>query len=85
MLISSFVSVENQYTDAVCIDQLEFIGTPKFAIEETPFATCHLPAHTWAESSEVYKYSLNTYDYIPKKQGRVQSRFEFHFGHSTHD
>jgi len=43
-----FMSVENQHSDAVCIDQLEFYGTPKLAIEGTPFATCRLPAHTWA-------------------------------------
>ena len=80
--ISSFVSVENEHSDAVCIDRLQFYGTPKFAIEATPFATCNLPAHTWAESSQVYKYSLGTYSYVPTMTGRVQSRFEFDFGHS---
>ena len=85
VLISSFVSVENQDSDAVCVDQLKFYGTPKLAIEGTPFATCILTAHTWAESSQVYKYSLNTYQYIPTMPGRFQSIFEFHFKHSAQD
>ena len=85
VFISSFASVENEHSDAVCIDALQFYGTPKFAIEGTPFATCNLPAHTWAASSQVYKYSLGTYSYIPEMPGRVQSRFEFHFWHSAQD
>ena len=85
LLISSFVSVENQHSDAVCIDQLKFYGTPKLAIEQTPFATCNLGAHTWAESHEVYKYSPNSHKYVPYMTGRVQSRFEFHFWHSAQD
>ena len=85
VLIFFFVSVENQHSDAVCIDQLKFYGIPKLAREQTPFATCHLTTHTWAESSQVYKFTLNTYQYIPTMPGRVQSRFEFHFGHSAQD
>ena len=83
--ISSFVSVENQHSDAVCIDQLKFYGTPKFAIEGTPFGGCHLPAHTWAESHLVEKYSLDTYQNIQEMPGRIQSRFEFNFWHSAQD
>ena len=83
VLTSSFVSVENQDSDDVCIDGLKFYGTPKLAIAETPFATCNMSAHTWAESSQVYKYKKNTYSYVPNMQGRVQSRFEFHFQHSV--
>jgi hypothetical protein len=79
VLISFFVSVENQHHDAICIDQLQFYGTPKLAIEGTPFARCHLPAHTWAESHLVEKYSLNSNQRIQEMPGRVQSRFEFHF------
>ena len=80
VLIFFFVSVENQHSDAVCIDQLKFFGTPKLAIEGTPFAKCDLPAHTWAESHKVEKYSLGTSDYYHEMpDGRVQSRFEFHF------
>ena len=85
LFIYLFVSVENQGSDAVCIDQLKFYGTPKLAIEGTPFASCNLSAHTWAESSQVYKYSLNTYLYTPTMPGRVQSRFEFHFEHSAQE
>ena len=69
----------------MCFDKLEFYGTPKLAIEGTPFATCSLLAHTWAGSSKVYKYSLNTYQHVPKGRGRVQSRIEFHLEHSTQD
>ena len=85
VLISFFLSVENEHSDAVCIDQLKFYGTPKLAIEGTPFATCHLPAHTWSESHLVEKYSLNSSQWVPEMRGRVQSRFEFHFGHSAQD
>ena len=80
--ISSFVSVENQHSDAVCIDQLKFYGTPKHAIEQTPFGYCHLPSLTWAENHKVMKWAQNSSHQI---LGRVQSRFEFNFWHSAQD
>ena len=85
VLISFFVSVENQRSDSVCIDQLKFYGTPKLAKEQTPFATCHLRAQTWAESHLVEKYSLISNQHILEMPGRFQSRFEFHFWHSAQD
>jgi hypothetical protein len=73
-----FVSVENQRSDAVCIDQLKFYGTPKLAIAGTSFASCDLPAHTWAESSMVYKYSRGTNQYVAKKRGQQVSNVYHH-------
>ena len=92
VLISSYVSVENEHSDAVCIDQLKFYGSPKLAIEGTPFATCSLPTHMWAEDHKVEKYERNSCqegylhcENIGEMPGRVQSRFEFHFEHLAQD